>query len=58
MAGAIAGGAAGAFLGGVRGRTAAEIDTVLEPPLAGVVERFMWVLETGTGVPKRGGPQS
>jgi hypothetical protein len=52
MPGAIAGGVAGAFLGGVPGRTAAEIDTVLDPPLAGVVERSRAMLETGLTLPK------
>jgi ADP-ribosylglycohydrolase len=41
---AIAGGVAEAFYGGVPERIAAEIDTVLDPPLAGVVRRFQNVV--------------
>ena len=52
MPGAIAGGVAEAFLGSVPGRTAAEIKTVLDPPLAGVVERSGFMLETGLTAPK------
>jgi ADP-ribosylglycohydrolase len=52
---AIAGGVAEAFFGGVPERIADEINAVLDPPLAGVVERFRWMLSSGMGVPKRGG---
>jgi len=43
---AIAGGVAEAFFGGVPERIEAEIRTVLDPPLLGVVERFSRTLET------------
>ena len=52
MPGAIAGGVAEAFLGGVPGRTPAEINTVLDPPPAGAVERSRSMLETGLTPPK------
>jgi ADP-ribosylglycohydrolase len=55
---AIAGGAAEAFFGGVPERIEAEINAVLDPPLAGVVERFRWMLSSGVGLPKRGGPSN
>ena len=51
---AIAGSVAEAFFGGVPERIETEINTVLDPPLLGVVEHFTWVLENGRGLAKQG----
>ncbi len=41
---AIAGSVAEAFFGGVPERVEAEIETVLDPPLLGIVSKFTWML--------------
>ncbi len=52
---AIAGSVAEAFFGGVPERIETEIDTVLDQPLLGVVERFSWMLGNGRCLQSRGG---